>query len=317
MHTRNRIQALDMTRTRIKHLATKLIAGSDYRLAKSFYHLWFYLNSIGRPPLLVYQMGKVGSMTVYESLKDARLDLAIYHVHVLSKEGIRWEEDAYFGKSGKLFRKSGLPATFSLIQSHYLYKQLAKNNDGKWWKIVTLIRDPIARNVSSLFQIIERWFPDFSHRASRGAISTDELTEIFFHDLHRKLDPYELPFRWFSAELEPVFGIDVLSSEFSKSAGYKIYKDERVELLLIKVEELDRCFAQAIKEFLGVDVPLINANVASEKVYYSLYQDFLRALKLPDAYLEKMYSCKYVQHFYSESEISGFMRKWRKATTAG
>lgn len=295
----------------MKRSLRRLAESGDYRLVKSIYHLWYYLSSVRKTPLLVYQMGKVGSMSVYESLRKARLNTAVYHVHVLTKEGIRWEEDAYFGKSRRFFHKSGLPATFSLIQSHYLYKQLSKNKQSTRWKVITLVRDPIARNVSGLFQTIERWIPDFYDRYSRKAIDTDELAEIFLHDYHDKIDSYKLPFHWFSAELQPVFGIDVLACDFPKSVGYKIYKSEGVELLLIKLEYLNQCFPTAIKEFLGFDIPMTGANVAADKSYYPLYQEFTRALKLPDAYIEQQYSCNYVRHFYSESEIDAFIKKWR------
>ncbi|MBA3495342.1 MAG: hypothetical protein H0T87_14830 [Gammaproteobacteria bacterium] len=178
-------------------------------------------------------------------------------------------------------------------------------------EVITLVRDPIARNVSGLFQTIERWIPDFYDRYSRKAIDTDELAEIFLHDYHDKIDSYKLPFHWFSAELQPVFGIDVLACDFPKSVGYKIYKSEGVELLLIKLEYLNQCFPTAIKEFLGFDIPMTSANVAADKSYYPLYQEFTRALKLPDAYIEQQYSCNYVRHFYSESEIDAFIKKWR------
>ncbi len=292
----------------MKRSLRKLAESGDYRLVKSIYNLWFYLSSIGKTPLLVYQMGKVGSMSVYHSLRKARLNTAVYHVHVLTKEGIRWEEEA---------RRSGWPRTIGLMHSHYLYKQLSRNKQSTRWKVITLVRDPIARNVSGLFQTIERWIPDFYDRYARKAIDTDELAEIFLHDYHGKVDSYALPFHWFSAELQPVFGIDVLSSEFPESVGYKIYRSEGVELLLIKLEYLNQCFPAATKEFLGFDIPMISANATADKSYYPLYQEFTRALKLPDAYIEQQYSCNYVRHLYSESEIDTFIKKWRKVGPLG
>jgi len=309
-----RPKPLEIIQARMTRSLGKLAKSVDYRSVKSISYLWYYLSSIGKTPLLVYQMGKVGSMSVYHSLRKALLNTAVYHIHVLTKEGIRLEEDAYFRKSRKFFHK---PAKPGLFQSHYLNKQLSRNKQSTRWKVITLVRDPIARNVSGLFQTIERWIPDFYDRYSRKAIDTDELAEIFLHNYHGKRDPYELPFHWFSAELQPVFGIDVLSSEFPKSGGYKIYKSEGVELLLIKLEYLNQCFPAAIKEFLGFDIPMTSANVAADKSYYPLYQEFIRALKLPDAYIEQQYSCAYVQHFYSESEIDTFIKKWRKVGPLG
>lgn len=36
-------------------------------------------------PILIYQMGKVGSKTVYESLKALNLATPVYHTHLLNK----------------------------------------------------------------------------------------------------------------------------------------------------------------------------------------------------------------------------------------
>ncbi len=37
-----------------------------------------------KPPILIYTMGKVGSMTVYQSLKEAKLGNPVYHIHFLT-----------------------------------------------------------------------------------------------------------------------------------------------------------------------------------------------------------------------------------------
>lgn len=101
-------------------------------------------------PLLVYQMGKVGSSTVQKSLRALELDMPIYHVHCLSKHEIDEREKKYKKYFGTEVAKSvNIPSTW-LCQ--YLRKQLDKGLKGKKWKIVTLVRDPIAMNIGSFFQ---------------------------------------------------------------------------------------------------------------------------------------------------------------------
>ena len=39
-----------------------------------------------KPPLLVYQIGKVGSTSVFKSLKVADLPFSLYHIHFLSHD---------------------------------------------------------------------------------------------------------------------------------------------------------------------------------------------------------------------------------------
>ena len=47
------------------------------------------------PPILIYQMGKVGSATVHETLLHANLPHPIYHIHFLSYDGIK-NAEKYF-----------------------------------------------------------------------------------------------------------------------------------------------------------------------------------------------------------------------------
>jgi hypothetical protein len=50
-------------------------------------------------PLIVYSMGKVGSTSILESLKDLRLEVPIYHAHWLTKESLNraklWADKHY------------------------------------------------------------------------------------------------------------------------------------------------------------------------------------------------------------------------------
>ena len=299
----------------IKSIIRKLVWSCPYPIAESLYHLSFSLNSAGKTPVLVYQMGKVGSSSVCASLMKARPETPLHHIHVLTDKGIAWEEAFHFGQKRGWFRKSGLPNSISIMRSKYLAKQWARDKCRKPWQVITLTRDPIARNVSSLFETIERWIPDFEERCANNDLDLAQLSEFYLAEFHQKLDFYEMPFQWFHVELEQFFGIDILESEFPRTTGYKIYSGDGVELLLIKLEYLDRCFTEAIKKFLGIDIPLVNARMAADKSYYPVYKVFLQSLRLPDDYIKKMYACEYVRHLYSDSEIADFTKKWKRETT--
>jgi len=94
--------------------------------------------------------------------------------------------------------------------------------------------------------------------------------------------------------------------------GYRIYRRNNVDLLLIRLENLNQCAAAAFKEFLDIDgFTLIDANVASEKVYAPLYKEMKGRIRLPESYLDAMYQSKYTRHFYSEEEIRRFRERWR------
>jgi hypothetical protein len=60
-------------------------------------------NGLGKPPVLVYQMAKVGSTTVVRSLQQADPERVVLHVHFLSPEMLRGagarhvQSKGYFG----------------------------------------------------------------------------------------------------------------------------------------------------------------------------------------------------------------------------
>ncbi|MCI0558844.1 MAG: putative capsular polysaccharide synthesis family protein, partial [Nitrososphaera sp.] len=124
---------------------------------------------------------------------------------------------------------------------------------------------------------------------------------------------HEVPLTWFDTELKTVFGIDVFSSDFPKSTGYKIYEGLQADILLLRLESLKSCSGDAFKDFLNIDdFTLRPTNISEGKDYYPTYREFLDSVVLPPAYIDKMYESKYTKHFYTEDEIDIFKARWSK-----
>ena len=256
--------------------------------------------------VVIYQMGKVGSSSVKHTLKGLCLPMNLYHVHALTQKRLDWLQNAYRNAS----RVRGKAVVHDhLVEGMYLRKQLDRNTKQPW-KVITLIRDPIARNISTFFQSLNLFFPEWvkEHNNVQSALvdHVEEMIELFLN----KAD-HQLPLVWFDKYLEPVFGVDVYKQEFPVSKGYEIFKNDKVELLIIKLEDLDRCASVAFKEFLGIEnFELKKANITSEKVESEAYSRFKELIMVPDSYIDEMYSSEFVQHFYTRSEIDRFRSKW-------
>jgi hypothetical protein len=114
-------------------------------------------------------------------------------------------------------------------------------------------------------------------------------------------------------ELNSLFEIDLFASPFPKTEGYRIYRGPKADVLVLRLEDLDRNAHQAFGEFLGVDdFVLAKANIAQDKWYSAAYRDFVTQVALPKDYIESMYTSQYAQHFYSEEEIQNFRQKWTR-----
>jgi hypothetical protein len=293
----------------IKHLLSK-----NYYLAKTLYLLRFSLLTMGKQPLIIFQMGKVGSTTILHSLKTSLIENPLFQVHVLSSNGIEKMEENYYGNSNKFFSKSLLPQTKHLFASHFLRTKIQNGNRNNKWQIITLVRDPIARNLSEFFYSIADPKDDPHIPKSidlNSSINIKDLKDRFLKRFHEQSDDYKFPLKWFDEEMKVVFGVDVYLSSFPKDVGYKVYRGERADILLLKLEYLNYIYNDALQDFIGpVDFSLVSVNTTRTKGYYPIYKKFLEDVQLPESYIEKIYTTKYVQHFYSQEEIRRFRQKW-------
>ena len=292
------------------------ILPKNYHLARASYHRRLYRRDLQHkePPLLIYQMGKVGSKTVRNSLQALELDRTIFHIHYLSLDRIREleaERKRYLGTQQEHLLRH-------IWQYQYVRKQMASNSNGKRWEIITLTREPISRNIATFFENLEVTpiTVDRQYRIKSDYYDfdivldiedMDKLVKLFFERLN-----HDSPLTFFDQELKCVFGVDVFASEFPTSKGYKIYKDKQADVLLIRLHDLNKCARHAFEEFLGLkDFTLLNTNVGGAKEYASLYQRFKNSIVLPETYVEKMYTSRYMRHFYSEKEIAKFRASWK------
>jgi hypothetical protein len=260
--------------------------------------------------VIIYQMGKVGSSTVLESLKNSGLDKYLFHVHVLTPKWIKRVEATYKNVS-RVNRKAIIDG--HLIASLYLRRRLDRNS-GEKWKVISLVRDPVARNISSFFEAFDRYFPELDQELKKSGEPLenhiDRLVDTFLGGFN-----HQTPLIWFDEHFRPVFDIDVYASDFPKSRGYEIYRGGKADLLLLRVENLNTCHKEAFREFLGIrDFELVFANVSQNKRYFSAYKKFMRQIKLPDEYLDRMYNSQFARYFYSSEEIAAFRGRWAQAT---
>jgi len=296
-----------------------------YQLSKMRSYL-YHLSSLEKEPLLVYQMGKVGSTTIVNSLEaagDVRSKYSIYHVHWLSPDRLLYEEELY-KQAKEMYSGHWLPAHRFHPGYVWLGERLSRRillrSDRTKWTIVTLLREPISRNISSFFQNVDTLL-SYDYRSKLRSTSREMVVE----DLRRLFDKNYLhdgaieqfdanPLTWFDTELKSVFDVDVYSSKFPTDKGYATYDTPRARVLLLRLEDLARNHSEAFKTFLHItDFTLVTKNTGRTKEYSDLYEAFVRDLVLPTNYLDKVYESKYTRHFYTEQEIERFRARWRRS----
>lgn len=270
-------------------------------LISHFYHYKIRNQATAKDIILIYQMGKVGSKTITRSLKGLNLNMMIYQTHCLDYGNIArlWKEQTRF------FDR---PIKSHLVRSKALRKTIDREGfDRRKWMVITLVREPIAVITSWFFQGISIYVPNFESRCLQGTLTSEELIDIFFNDF----PGHDWPLIWLDSEVKKFLEIDVFSREFPKGKGYSIFEGSYADLLLLKLERLDICGNQAMKDFLGIEsFVLKNANVGKKKYYSTAYLSFRKTIVFPDDYLEAVYSHKYSKHFYGADEINRFKAQW-------
>jgi hypothetical protein len=285
--------------------ATRAAVDRRYGTARAYERARLASVQFGRTaPIVVLQMGKVGSRSVLASLERAVPDRPVVHAHFLSDAGLERARRVY-ARSWPGGRRAA-----HVFASEALRARRARRPDERW-DVVTLVRDPVARNLSSFFQVGELQFGlDFAALRGDGADAgrlLEQLTTAFVE----RYDEHDVPLRWFDTELAAPLGVDVYGRPFP-AEGFVVVEGPRARVLVLKTERLAECAAEAFGSFLGLDgFGLVERNVGEAKGYGDLYRAFVERVRLPEAYLERMYSSRYATHFYDGSERASFARRWR------
>ncbi len=287
---------------RVKHIVYQELSKClSHSTLESLRIRWKNFSTI--PPILVYQMGKVGSHAVYSALQQANIPYPLFHVHFLSDTGLKLTEN--------YLRKRSLPVPPHLSIGKALRKRIISDENIRW-KIITLVREPIGRDVSDFFENVE-CYPSYLIDKD-GAIKKDELV----HYLHNKFVEFDESLSyvctWFDREIKSVFNIDVYAHPFDVEAGFTIIRHQNIEVLILRLEDLSRNFDDAINTFLRPENPILlsQSNATSEKKHSATYRYVREHLVLPKSTCARVYSSRYVTHFYPQSMKDTFSRKWSK-----
>lgn len=254
-----------------------------------------------RVPVLVYQMGKVGSASVTRALEAAAQPAL--HVHALAADEIARVGALHRSASGRF----GVGYTWYVGRA--VGERLRSGSAATPLRVITLVRDPIAREVSAVFQSPALHAPGLVD--ARGRFDVARVL-AFLETSLQSADACRYVFEWFGREIQPVLGIDVLAAPFDRERGYAILESARARLLVLRTEDLDRNLAPALRELIGLELPPAppRANLRSEGEGGDAYRQVLERLRLPRSVAERIYAHPFVRHFYTDAMVAGFLSRW-------
>lgn len=208
--------------------------------------------------ILIYQMAKVGSSALENAIPGS------VHLHTLYMNGPCDASDRYIyrGVMG-----------FIAHWSRDCFKRMALKMRRKV-KIITIVRDPVKRNVSMFFQGISFWMSEYIDKYDRETREADIywLQEVFFKTFnHSYCDD------WFDLEIKRFTGIDIYDERFDKDRGYCIYEKGKFSVMVLRAEDIER-HIDKIEIFIGKKLNMKQINKAEDKWYGSVYKNFISTL---------------------------------------
>lgn len=225
--------------------------------------------------ILVYQPGKVASTTIYNELKR-RHSGPVIHMHTFNDDQ---HLDYIKGDFLRLHQFNKLPKI----------------------KIITLIREPVGRNLSAFFQNLKQ----FNQVKFDGVpFSQEELLTLYIRS-----EKASFILNWFDQELLENFGINVYAKPFPDK-GFITLENNKAEVLIMKHSLQDAEKSHLVREFTGINDFTIEyrENISSKKTY-ALELDHWKKVGFPKWYVRKMLNSKYAQHFY-DKELIELSTRW-------
>lgn len=223
----------------------------------------------------LYQMGKVGSTSIERTIPNA------IHFHTL----FRNPPCPPWFKS----KRSGVHYVNGLMKDFLKYLTIVFRKE---IKIITLVRNPLDRNVSMYFQDLPYWYVEYdkAYRVPRDADG------MILHEVFEKVFPHLYAIEWFDKEIRRLTGIDIYKYKYDREKGFVKIECGKYKILILEMTLVEQNF-DVVQDFYGKKISFVTGNESSGKWYGNLYREF-RAFEYPPKLRSEIESSKFYRHFY-------------------
>jgi hypothetical protein len=245
--------------------------------------------------ILIHQMGKVGSTSINDMLRSFD-DVTPFQFHWCNERNHSYKA-SIVQESRRVSNRYGDRDQFGLMLYDRIIKPLKSNT------LITMFRDPVARNISSYFQHLDEIW---GVRRAYNKIPMPELERGFLENFE-----HDEPINWFDTEIRDIYGVDLLGHEFDRARRWSIIKDNGWSILAIRADLPDSGKQEAISKLIERPVPALKReNVGEDKFYAEVYRAFKSQVQLPSEYLDRLYSAPITRYFFTKNEICKMRERW-------
>jgi hypothetical protein len=236
-----------------------------------------------RPRIIVYQMGKVASSSIYHAL-NKRSDCYGFHTHCLTRTKVN-DSSSNPNKRGR----------HSISLAEHIIKPKHPT------KIITLVRDPFARNISAFFETNKK-----AKTPNLDTTQINHLIDEFIQDVNHNQNQ-----DWYDNEFKQALDIDIFAYEFDRERGWSTFKQGPFEVLVLKTNLPDAEKTKQIAQFIGIeDLVIDRINETGAKKSKPCYKQFKETIQFPDEIAQSILKSRFTQHFFTDSEIDNMRKQW-------
>jgi hypothetical protein len=254
-------------------------------------------------PVLIYQPGKVGSSTVFDAVVSSLPRTPVYHVHFLS--------DRLADHRRSHVSDGYWPPPMHIYLGEALRTQI-RLHPGRPLRIVSLVRDPIAFEVSNIFQN-----PRLVGGSEQLAALTSQVSRFKGLLEERLASTSNCSYleEWFDREVKNMLDIDVFATAFDTDRGWQRYQHQSTDMLLLRLEDLSEVAPSALAAFLDIadSIPLDRRNARARAHSGDAYKRILDEIRLDERLVERVYRRRFASHFYSQQQRERLLKKWTGA----
>jgi hypothetical protein len=235
---------------------------------------------------VIYTMGKVASSAVYQAISEA--NLPCFHIHTLHMDALRKRASSWLERGE--FPPPHISVSMAFRESLF--------TDPERCLYISLVRDPIARNLSAFFQTLRDRPPEI-----RDCTDPDELFQHFLN-----LYPHGIPHSWFNREFRDQLGVDVFEDDFDKEKKFTWLKAKRT--VIFRVDCPDAVKSEVLSEILGKEILVQRSNEGDAKGYASLYKGVKGKARYSRDFIKVAFESRFSRHFWTTQEREAMIAKW-------
>jgi hypothetical protein len=284
--------------------------------------------------IALYQMFKVASRSWVEAAKPAAAREGSHpvHCHYMVRCNLERIEAVFnFPAARQTIANMLLPRNLLRVGVSVREQLESALRRREKIRIVSGVRDPVARSVSLIVFLRDFYGHAFRPLAPRVDMSTQYVVESLQENWRWVLERREPEqtfewllwyltdsFRsWFAAELGAAFGVDVLEGTFQRQDAMQGISTQSADIFIYRVEDMppeSPRYARLLEQgsaFLDTALTSFpSVNTSTTRRSRELSADLRRRFWLPDNMLDAIYGEPVVEHFYDRDEILAFKRRW-------